>query len=99
MHWLSGTGHVLWANETEMNTLGYALGRGTLQQLKQEDLTRLVHGRGVHRAADHELLPRRDAQGARDLQDARERQQHPGAPPPSPPPSPPPLSALDIAAL
>mmetsp|Transcript_60951 Transcript_60951/g.143523 ORF Transcript_60951/g.143523 Transcript_60951/m.143523 type:complete len:933 (-) Transcript_60951:410-3208(-) len=23
MHWLSGTGHVLWANETEMNTLGY----------------------------------------------------------------------------
>jgi hypothetical protein len=22
MHWLSGTGHVLWANETEMNTLG-----------------------------------------------------------------------------
>jgi hypothetical protein len=23
MHWLSGTGHVLWANETEMNVLGY----------------------------------------------------------------------------
>jgi two-component system, NarL family, capsular synthesis sensor histidine kinase RcsC len=23
MHWLSGTGHVLWANETEMNALGY----------------------------------------------------------------------------
>ncbi len=23
MHWLSGTGHVLWANETELNVLGY----------------------------------------------------------------------------
>jgi PAS domain S-box-containing protein len=23
MHWLSGTGHVLWANETEMKVLGY----------------------------------------------------------------------------
>uniref|UniRef100_A0A6U6BI43 Histidine kinase n=1 Tax=Guillardia theta TaxID=55529 RepID=A0A6U6BI43_GUITH len=23
MHWLSGTGHVLWANETELNILGY----------------------------------------------------------------------------
>jgi two-component system sensor histidine kinase VicK len=23
MHWLSGTGNVLWANETEMNVLGY----------------------------------------------------------------------------
>jgi len=23
LHWLSGTGHVLWANETEMNLLGY----------------------------------------------------------------------------
>ena len=23
MHWLSATGHVLWANETEMNVLGY----------------------------------------------------------------------------
>ena len=23
MHWLSGTGHVLWANQTELNALGY----------------------------------------------------------------------------
>jgi PAS domain S-box-containing protein len=23
MHWLSGTGHVLWANQTELNVLGY----------------------------------------------------------------------------
>ena len=23
MHWLSGTGHVLWANETELSVLGY----------------------------------------------------------------------------
>ncbi len=23
MHWLSATGHVLWANETELNVLGY----------------------------------------------------------------------------
>ena len=23
MHWLSSTGHVLWANETELNVLGY----------------------------------------------------------------------------
>ena len=23
MHWLSATGHVLWANETELSVLGY----------------------------------------------------------------------------
>jgi transcriptional regulator with PAS, ATPase and Fis domain len=23
LHWLSGTGHIIWANKTEMNALGY----------------------------------------------------------------------------
>ena len=23
MHWLSGTGHVMWANQTELDVLGY----------------------------------------------------------------------------
>ena len=42
LHWLSDTGHVLWANKTEMSVLGYTPQEYIGQNIMQDTLTLTV---------------------------------------------------------
>lgn len=60
MHWLSGTGHVLWANETELNVLGYTaeeyIGQVRYGEGLVSDLANSLPASHAN-AAHHEILP------------------------------------------